>query len=65
MELKTAAWSGRHVMERVHLEEGVSLQCSFVASWPSFFVPNWDYWDLVWGFFLVFCMSGNGVVWAG
>lgn len=25
----------------------------------------WDYWDLGFGFFfLVFCMSGNGVVWA-
>lgn len=49
-------------MERVHVEEDVSLKCSFVASWPSFFVANWDYWDLVWGFFLVLCMSGNGVV---
>lgn len=55
-------------MERVHLEEGVSLLCSVVASWPLLFVPNWDYWDywdLGFGFFfLVFCMSGNGVVWA-
>lgn len=41
-------------MERVHLEEGVSLQCSFVASWPSFCVASWDYWDLVWVFFFLF-----------
>lgn len=41
-------------MKRVCVEEGVSLQCSFIATWPSFFVLNWDYWDLASCFFLFF-----------